>query len=166
MRVRGRGRGEAAAVLELPFQFEITPAERLDDVVGLATRQLDPTHDVQPTGARDRVVDELGGLVHEVDRRVALCVGDAADERDALDRVRVAAAAVGEGLSSRGPGCPGPLSQNRTCAGHIRLFGTAGFGVFASPRHRPVHDLVLSQRQRELGRGVDGSVFRAPQVGQ
>ena len=39
--------------------------------------------------------------------------------------------------SSRRPGCPGRLSQNRTSAVHIRLFGTAG----CYPRGRPVHDL-------------------------
>ncbi len=41
-------------------------------------------------------------------------------------------------LSSRDPGYPGPLSQNRTCAGHIRLFGTAGY----EPHCRPGYDLA------------------------
>ncbi len=41
------------------------------------------------------------------------------------------------GRSSRRPGHPGRLSQNRTSAVHIRLFGTTG----CYPRGRPVHDL-------------------------
>jgi hypothetical protein len=43
--------------------------------------------------------------------------------------------------SSRDPGYPEPLSQNRTSAIHIRLFGTVGY----TPYGRPVDDLPLSQ---------------------
>ena len=43
--------------------------------------------------------------------------------------------------SSRRPGRPGRLSQNRTCAVHIRLFGTMN----CDPHRRPAYDLALFQ---------------------
>jgi hypothetical protein len=46
---------------------------------------------------------------------------------------------------SRG-GCPPRLPQNRACAVHTRLLGTAG----CEPRRRPCIDLDLSPLQREL----------------
>ena len=52
---------------------------------------------------------------------------------------------VHRSLSSRCPGRPGHLSQNRTSVAHIRLFGTAGWS-----RRRPFYDLGLSQAQRQL----------------
>jgi len=52
--------------------------------------------------------------------------------------------------SSRGPGCPGPLSQNRTSPVHIPLFGTAGFLLADFHHCRPVYDLALSQHQAWL----------------
>jgi len=50
---------------------------------------------------------------------------------------------IGWMVSSRRPRFQGRLSQNRTSAVHIRLFGTAG----CDPRSRPVYDLALSQCQ-------------------
>jgi hypothetical protein len=40
---------------------------------------------------------------------------------------------------SRRPRCRGRLSQNRTCAFHIRLVGTTGY----DPHRRPVHDPLV-----------------------
>lgn len=42
-------------------------------------------------------------------------------------------------VSSSRSGCPPRLSQNRTCAVHIRLFGATDFPLAGSHRGRPVH---------------------------
>ncbi len=64
--------------------------------------------------------------------------------------------------SSRRPGHPRRLSQNRTSAVHIRLVGAAG----CDPRGRPVFDLDLSQCQRELHRGDECPGSGHPGVSQ
>ena len=50
-----------------------------------------------------------------------------------------AAAPASAELSGSRDGCPPRLPQNRTYAGRIRLFGTAGY----DPRRRPVRDLEV-----------------------
>jgi hypothetical protein len=56
------------------------------------------------------------------------------------------------GSSSR-PGCPERLSQNRTSAVHIRLFGTAGY----DPGSRPDYDLAVARcRLRDRGATREG----------